>query len=325
MDLSAGGDYELDCVSDFTVSITLTKKGLANYEKVTDAVFKYMQRLKEVGPQEWVHAEKGKVGTLSFDFAEKGDPMNFCVSNARTMPHFKTPEDMTQLIRHKYTADDYNPERLTDIVERLADPAKCLIIVASKSFEEATLPIHEKWYKFNYSCDKITPERVASLRAAQVAENGKSLDLPPANNLIATNFDILPEDASLSARPQLVQQWDGIADLWYKKDDKFKKPKALVGCKLYTGDLQFGSSPETAVFAEVWKRVLQESLREFTYMADCAKLHFSVNLPRDNIDLQWGGFNDSLINFVSETLQRISAFKHMECREIFDQVKEKLT
>ncbi len=42
MDLCSGGDSELDCMSDFNVSITLTKKGLANYEKVIDAVFKYI-------------------------------------------------------------------------------------------------------------------------------------------------------------------------------------------------------------------------------------------------------------------------------------------
>jgi len=42
MDLSAGGSSELDCMSDFSVTVTLTKKGLANYEKVIDAVFKYI-------------------------------------------------------------------------------------------------------------------------------------------------------------------------------------------------------------------------------------------------------------------------------------------
>ena len=56
--------------------------------------------------------------------------------------------------------------------------------------------------------------------------------------------------------------------------------------------------------------MLQESLREFSYMAECAKLKFSISLPRDNIDMQGSGFNDSLVNFVSETLQRISAFKN---------------
>jgi len=45
-------------------------------------------------------------------------------------------------------------------------------------------------------------------------------------------------------------------------------------------------------------------------MAECAKLKFAISLPRDNIDIQWSGFNDSLLNFVSETLQRMSAFKN---------------
>ena len=62
MDLSAGGDGELECMSDFNVSITLTKKGLANTDKVADAVFKYIQRLREAGPQEWVFNESRDVG-----------------------------------------------------------------------------------------------------------------------------------------------------------------------------------------------------------------------------------------------------------------------
>jgi len=73
--------------------------------------------------------------------------------------------------------------------------------VASKSFEDASLPIHEKWYKFNYSLEKMSDERINELRAPQVPDNGKKLDLPPPNNLIATKFDVLPEDESLSARP----------------------------------------------------------------------------------------------------------------------------
>lgn len=59
-------------------------------------------------------------------------------------------------------------------------------------------------------------------------------------------------------------------------------------------------------------------------MADCAKLDFSASVVRDNIQVQWKGFNDALGNFVSETLQRISAFKQADCAEIFAQVKEQL-
>ena len=74
-------------------------------------------------------------------------------------------------------------------------------MVATKSFEDANLPIHEKWYKFNYSLEKFSEARINELKSAQVPDNGLKLDLPPPNNLIPTNFDIIPEDLSLSERP----------------------------------------------------------------------------------------------------------------------------
>lgn len=163
--------------------------------------------------------------------------MGYAVKLARVMPHFSTPDTIQHLIRHAYIADVYKPELLTQVVDVLAEPQNCLAILSSKSFEDSSLPIYEKWYKFNYSLEKFSEDRMTQLRAASVVDNGKSLDLPPPNTLIATNFDVLPEDASLSARPHLLQQWPGIADLWYKKDDKFKKPKGIVACKIYTNDL----------------------------------------------------------------------------------------
>jgi len=39
MDLSAGEEHEMGIFSDFTLMVTLTKKGLENYEKVAQTVF----------------------------------------------------------------------------------------------------------------------------------------------------------------------------------------------------------------------------------------------------------------------------------------------
>jgi len=41
LELSAGGDHELWSFSAFEVTITLTQKGLENYEQVIEAVFQY--------------------------------------------------------------------------------------------------------------------------------------------------------------------------------------------------------------------------------------------------------------------------------------------
>ena len=176
------------------MTITLTKKGLANTDKVLNAVFKYIQRLKEVGPQEWVFEEARKIGNISFDFAEKGDGMDYAVNLSSAMPYFTTPQDMEQVIRHSYTSDEYKPELLSQIADLLADPQKCIILLSSKSFEDESLPLTQKWYKFNYNLEKFSQERLLELKSATVPDNGKPLDLPKPNNLIAENFDLLPED-----------------------------------------------------------------------------------------------------------------------------------
>lgn len=67
-------------------------------------------------------------------------------------------------------------------------------------------------------------------------QNGKELALPVPNTLLPTKFDILPEQKDLSAKANLLQKWDNT-ELWYKKDDKHRRPKGIVKMKLYTNDL----------------------------------------------------------------------------------------
>ena len=62
LELSAGEEHEMGIFSDFSIDITLTKKGLEEHEKVIEAVFKYAQRIKEVGPQDYVHEECRQLG-----------------------------------------------------------------------------------------------------------------------------------------------------------------------------------------------------------------------------------------------------------------------
>jgi len=193
------------------------------------------------------------------------------------------PEDLPQLLRSTYVSDEYNPEILKQIAEATFNPDNCLVILQSKSLDPATLTEHEHWYDINYTVEKFDEELRAALLNPQIVDNGKKLDLPPPNNLLPKNFDVLPEDASNSEKPQLLKTWGDQARLWYKKDDKFKKPKAVVAAKIYTGDLNYGKSIEASVFARVWKQCSLELLREFKYMADCAALEMDISILRDNI------------------------------------------
>ena len=50
MNLSAGSDHEQGVFSDFYINVGLTQKGLKEPNHVLSAIFKYAQRLVEVGP-----------------------------------------------------------------------------------------------------------------------------------------------------------------------------------------------------------------------------------------------------------------------------------
>ena len=110
--------------------------------------------------------------------------------------------------------------------------------------------------------------------------------MPPSNTLIPTNFDLLSESPEYSLEPKLLEVTESY-DLWYKKDDKFLRPKAFVSLKLYTDDCLFGSDPKSRVFAHIWNEVANDYMREFNYMATCASLSLGVSVNYDVVDFRW--------------------------------------
>lgn len=239
------------------------------------------------------------------------------------MQRFEHPDDIPHLLRHRYIADIFDKERNQQMAVELGKPENTLVFVTSKSFDVESLPKKEKWYKIDYSSDKYSQELFASLQNPNVKENGLRLDLPPQNNLLPKNFDILPEDTQLSSRMQLLKTWDDT-EVWYKKDDKFKRPKGIVNFKIYTNDCDFSQTAAGRLFGEVWRQCLDEYLREFAYMASCASLDFSLSILADNVEFSWSGFNDSLPTYVTETVKKIKGMKSADLEEIFNQKKESL-
>lgn len=94
--------------------------------------------------------------------------------------------------------------------------------------------------------------------------------------------------------------------------------------RLYTSDLNFGTTPMSRVFAEVWKGCLEEYLREYKYMADCAELRMDTTLFIDSLELKWSGYSDTLPVFVKESLQRLVQMREASLESIFNQVKEQI-
>lgn len=146
MALSAYSDHELSVYSSFDIEITLTKNGLDNVNDVIAAIFKYAQRLKEVGPQQYVFDECQKIGRLKFDFLSKNNGTQYCVKLARKMPNFKSNEELKHLISSQYLYHEFDKQRIEQIAAMIADPQNTFSSVLSKSFKDEELPLLEPWY-----------------------------------------------------------------------------------------------------------------------------------------------------------------------------------
>mmetsp|Transcript_1318 Transcript_1318/g.1693 ORF Transcript_1318/g.1693 Transcript_1318/m.1693 type:complete len:895 (-) Transcript_1318:261-2945(-) len=307
--------------SNFCVEITMTKKGLENYEQVIEAFFQYAQKLKAAGPQDFVYQECRDLGNLQFEFMEKSKAVSTCVNLSGRMQNFED-SNMDQLIRSKYTFDEFNKQQIEDISEMICDPINCNVNLKSKSFE-GTTDQEAAHFKTKYSIAPFSDALLKRMKEPNCEIKDKKIDLPPPNNLIPTKFGIKPEDEAHAKTPILLKTNDA-GEYWYKKDDKFKRPKAIVSCKIFTADNGFGKTVEARMFANVWKNIAEEHLREFKYMADCADLSFSLDLLYDNIGFTWNGYDDSLFNFVQETMTKLIKMKDASLEKEFSQVKEKL-
>ena len=75
--LAAGAGLGWRGGSLFSVSITLTEKGAADYDRVLQLLFAYMDMLREQGPRQWLYEEKSRLADLSFRFKEQVSPINY--------------------------------------------------------------------------------------------------------------------------------------------------------------------------------------------------------------------------------------------------------
>jgi secreted Zn-dependent insulinase-like peptidase len=57
--------------SAFTVSISLTVKGLATWTAVAEKVFEYIAMLRRAGPQRWIHDEIQRVSEIDYHYADE--------------------------------------------------------------------------------------------------------------------------------------------------------------------------------------------------------------------------------------------------------------
>ncbi|KAL7867154.1 hypothetical protein AOLI_G00149680 [Acnodon oligacanthus] len=283
--------------SIFSVSITLTDEGYQNFLQVVHLVFQYLKMLQKLGPQQRIYQEIQKIEANEFHYQEQTDPIEFVENICENMQLFPKEDFLCgdQLMF------EYNPEVISRALTLLTPERANLLLLSPE--HEGHCMLKEKWFGTQYSMEDI-PQEWSDLWTGDFPLNPDLL-LPAENKFIATDFTLKTSDCPDTEFPVKVMD-DSRGRLWFKKDNKFKIPKAYIRFNLLTPLIQ--ESPENLVLFDIFVNILAHNLAEPAYDADVAQLEYKL-VPGDHgLVIRLKGFNHKLPLLVNLIVDHLADF-----------------
>uniref|UniRef100_A0A3P8T1W3 Nardilysin convertase n=1 Tax=Amphiprion percula TaxID=161767 RepID=A0A3P8T1W3_AMPPE len=273
--------------SIFSISITLTDEGFQNFYEVTHLVFQYLKMLQTLGPQQRIYEEIQRIEANEFHYQEQVDPIEYVDDICENMQLFPKEDFLTgdQLMF------EFSPEVSSSVISAalsLLTPEKANLMLLSPE-HEGQCPLREKWFDTQYSVEDIQQEWMK--RWTGSLELNSDLHLPAENKFIATDFTLKPSDCSDTEFPVRIADSDRGC-LWYKKDNKFKIPKAYIRFHIISPVIQ--QSATNVVLFDLLVNILGHNLAEPAYEAEVAQLGYKLAAGEHGLAIKVKGFNHKL-------------------------------
>ncbi|KAI9355143.1 Metalloenzyme, LuxS/M16 peptidase-like protein [Zopfochytrium polystomum] len=296
-ELSAGERLGAKGFGFFTISITLTEEGSKHSEEIIQLVFQYIDTMKKAGPLEWIYEESKNLAEAFFRYSEKTSPAGF-VSRVAGQLHAYPPAHALSGPRVMFEMDK---QSIADVMERL-NPANMSITFINSDFD-TTGWSKAAWYGTEYV---VQPLSDTLRQALSDIKPNPQLHLPARNEFIPSDLSIRKTIGEKETRPTIIMDTPTIR-LWHKKDDTFWVPKsqALISFKT---PLAYASS-KCAVLAQLYVRLLEDALNEYSYFAHVAGLSMSVRTNTEGVELNVGGFNQKLHVLAAKIVEAMKNLK----------------
>ncbi|XP_066956310.1 insulin-degrading enzyme [Macrobrachium rosenbergii] len=281
----------------FVVNVDLTEEGIEHVEDIVTAVFQYLNLLKNQGPQEWVFNECRDLSAMNFRFKDKERPQSYVCGLAEQLHYYPLKE----VLCGGYLLSEYKPELIEKVLDCLT-PSNIRIAVVGKVLADKVTE-KEKWYGTEYKMDSLCKEQ---LDLWESAGSNDLLHLPNKNEFVPSSFDLLKEDKGVSSLPEMVMECP-LARVWYKQDDEFKLPKAVVYMELFSPLAYF--DPHHTNLLHMFAQLFRDALTEYTYAAELAGLTYSLCNTKSGLTLSVKGYNDKLHVLLEKILERMTSFE----------------
>ncbi len=286
--LSAGGGFSHPSLNTFNVNITLTQKGVDQYERVLERLFAYIGLIRKHGIEEYTYLENKAMAEIDFKWKDPDEGMGFVAQHTALMQDYP-PEEIETL---PYLYRKFDPAAYQALLDTLV-PENAMVVLQTNDVETDRT---ERFYGTEYSLLEVGGESFARLSRPRLADE---MAYPGRNEFIPYNLQLVEE------QPHVV--WDDdLAKVWFKFDNRFMQPRVYLQFRIQTPHAY--DTVKNAQLAGLYNMAVQEGLNEIVYPIQIAGLSYSLGSEKEGMLLTIGGYSErvgELLKLVTRSLREI--------------------
>lgn len=293
--VDAGADPVVDRNGGvFSVSLSLTDKGLANRDEVIAAVFSYLNKLRTGGIDKSYFDEVAKVLNLDFRYPSITRDMDYIEWLADTL--LRVP--VADVLDAPYIADRYDPQAIQARLKGMT-PQNARIWYISPDE-----PHNKVAYFVNapYQVESITPEHFAQWQAAS---DKISLSLPVLNPYLPNDFTLIKPERAYQHPEEVVNQ-SGLRVFYMPSQFYANDPKASITLALRNKEAM--SSAKNQVMYGLNDYLAGLALDELNSQASVAGISFSTG-ENDGVTFNASGFTQHLPELMSALVKGYASYQ----------------
>lgn len=281
----------------FVISVDLTEEGINYVDDIVTLVFQYINMLKTEGPKEWIFEEYRDIMAMHFRFKDKEMPQSYVSTTSQNLNEYPIEE----VLSGSCLITDWRPD-LIDMVLQYLTPENIRIAVIAQKFElEADQT--EKWYGTKYKMEKIPEDTLKKWANVKLCED---LKIPPRNEFIPTDFELMPREPNAPDHPIIIQN-TSLSRVWFKQDDEFLLPKANLSFE-FVSPLAY-LDPVSCNMTYMFVQLFKDAINEYAYAAELAGLRWELSNTKYGMILGIGGYNDKQHVLLDKISEKLTNFK----------------
>lgn len=284
----------------FSVSITLTEQGAADYERVLQLLFTYTDMLRREGPKAWLYEEQAQLANLRFRYREPIRPISY-VSQLASGMHEYAPRDV---LRGPYLMDRYDEAMIRELTDALR-PDNVVVML-----DDASVPTDRVSEKYGVAYSRI-PLATEPLAVDPEDPAVAALQLPEPNEFVAEDVSLVALPRDPADVPELVLETDK-QKVWFLTDTEFRVPKGVT--YIHFQSAHIGQTASQSAMASLYTSLLGDKVNEFAYPARLAGLGFGFGKRGHGISLSLSGYTDKQSLLLEKLLQDIREPRFSEQR-----------